>query len=275
MKIVSHNSELKTGGATLAISDRNEIYPEEKTGIMREGEELEAFARSLGAEIYGVAKAEAFREFPKKPQPSKFVPDAKSVVIIGMPFTIELYATVAKPELAEIHRSSADDAARSEKDIAKPPAGAERFYITDENTILTHEVGLIGYKITWKLHREGYKAFYFPAPFKQEPRFRTAAFYFTPAMYLAGMGQMGLNCSILTPEYGPRIWVTAIITNKELPAGQPNGPHYYEDCKSCMKCIKRCPSRSLDGKGWKNVFGCASYGCCGTCLSVCPVGNAK
>ncbi len=31
-------------------------------------------------------------------------------------------------------------------------------------------------------------------------------------------------------------------------------------------------SRSLDGKGWKNVHGCASYGCCGTCLSVCPVG---
>lgn len=84
MKIVSHNQELKTGGATLAISDRNEIYPEEKTEIMREGEELEAFTRSLGAEIYGVAKAEAFREFPKKPQPSKFVPDAKSVVIIGM-----------------------------------------------------------------------------------------------------------------------------------------------------------------------------------------------
>ena len=44
-----------------------------RSGNAREGEELEAFARSLGAEIYGVATADAFNEFPDKPQPSKFV----------------------------------------------------------------------------------------------------------------------------------------------------------------------------------------------------------
>lgn len=249
------------------------IHLKEKAKLTSEGEELETFASSLGVEIYGVASAEAFKEFPNKPQPSKFVPDAKSVVIIGMPNTQEIYATVAKPELAEIFRRGEDGAARAEKDTSRPPAGAERFYLGDENTILTHEIGLAGYKIAWKLHREGYQAFYFPAPSKQEQRFRTAPFYFTPAMYLAGMGQMGLNCSILTPEYGPRIWVTAIITSKELPSGQPTGPAYYEDCKECLECVKRCPSKSLGGKGWKNVFKCASYGCCGTCLSVCPVGK--
>ncbi|MDP6126891.1 MAG: hypothetical protein QF432_01885, partial [Dehalococcoidales bacterium] len=191
-----------------------------RSGNAREGEELEAFARSLGAEIYGVATADAFNEFPDKPQPSKFVPDARSVIVIGMPNTREIYATVAKPELAEIFRTGADDVALSEKHLGRPPAGAEQFYLGDEVTLLTHEVGLIGYKIAWKLHKEGFQAFYFPAPFKQEPRFRTAPFYFMPAMYLAGIGQMGLNCSILTPDYGPRIWVTAIITNKELPANQ-------------------------------------------------------
>lgn len=258
----------------MAIGDRTKVSSGDKAKLVRDGEDLEAFARSLGADIYGVAKAEAFMEFPDKPQPSKFVPDAKSVVIIGMPFTVELFATVAKPELAEIYRSRADDVARTGKDIGRPPAGAERFYIDDELAILSREVSLIGYKMSWKLHREGYQAFYF-APFKQEPRFRTAAFYFTPAMYLAGIGQMGFNCSILTPDYGPRVFVTALITDKELPAGQPVGPHYYEECKSCLECVKRCPSRALDGKGWKNVFRCASYGCCGTCLSVCPVGSIK
>lgn len=259
----------------MTISEHTILHTGNKDEKVRAGEELEAFAKSLGAEIYGVAKADDFKEFPKKPQPSKFVPDAKSVIIIGMPFTNELCATVAKPELAEIYRSGADDAARTEKNLGRPPAGVERFYTADENTILTHEIGLIGYKIAWKLHREGYQAFYFPAPSKQERRFRTAPFYLMPAMYLAGIGQMGLNCSILTPEYGPRIWVTAIITNKELPTGRPVGPQYYEDCKSCLECVKRCPSQSLDGKGWKNVFRCASYGCCGTCLAVCPVGTMK
>lgn len=258
----------------MAISERNRIQLGERAELVREGEELEAFARSLGAEIYGVASAEAFKQFPKKPQPGKFVPGARSVVIIGLPNLPELYATVAKPGLAEVFRSGADDAALDDRDIGRPPAGAERYYTTEEVTMLTSEVMKMAYKIAWKLHREGYQAFYF-APFKQDKRFRTAPFHFTPAMYLAGIGQMGLNCSILTPEYGPRIWVTAIITDKELPAGQSIGATYYEDCKECLECVKRCPSKSLDGKGWKNVFRCASYGCCGTCLSVCPVGSAK
>jgi len=256
----------------MAVRERARIRPSERAELVKEGEELEAFARSLGADIYGVAAAEAFKEFPKKPQPSKFVPDAKSVVVVGMPFTPELFATVAKPVLAEVSRKAAEDAALEEKHLGRPPAGAERYFINDEQAMLSNEVVKIGYKISWKLHREGYQAFYF-APFRQETRFRTAAFYFTPAMYLAGIGQMGLNCSILTPEYGPRIWVTAIITDKELPTGQPIGPTYYEGCKDCLECVKRCPSKSLDGKGWKDVFRCASYGCCGTCLSVCPVGS--
>lgn len=244
----------------------------EKSVINTGKDELEAFARELGADIYGVAAAEAFKEFPKKPQPGRFIPDAKSVITIGMPMTPELWATVARPSMAEVSRKAAEDAGRSEKDKDKPPAGAERYFINEEQAMLTDEIMKIAYKISWKLNREGYKAFYF-APFKQEARFRTAAFYFTSAMYLAGMGQMGLNCSILTPEYGPRIWVTSIITDKELPAGEPITPARYEGCKDCLECVKRCPSKSLDGKGWKNVYRCASYGCCGTCISVCPVGR--
>lgn len=258
----------------MTVGERTETRPTLTAELIKEGEELEAYARSLGAEIYGVAAAEAFKEFPKKPQPGKFVPDAKSVVTVGMPNLPELYATVAKPDMAEVHKRAGEAAIRAEKDVGKPPAGAERYFINEEVAVLTHEVVLMAYKIAWKLHREGYRAFYF-APFQQEARFRTAAFYFPPAMYLAGIGQMGLNCSILTPEYGPRVWVTSIITNKELPAGQPIGPTYYEGCKDCLECVKRCPSKALDGKGWKNVFRCASYGCCGTCSSVCPVGSVK
>jgi len=253
--------------------ERKEEDLQERSTVMNEGEELEAFARSLGAGIYGVASAESFRELPKMPQPDQYVPGAKSVITVGMPFTPEIYATVARPALAPVSRKASQSAAQSESDAKRPIAGVERYFLNDESTLLTHEVGLIGYKVAWRLHREGHQTFYFPGLFQQDARFKTAAFYFTPAMYLAGMGQMGLNCSILTPEFGPRVWVTAIITEKQLPAGEPMGGPIYEDCKSCKECVKRCPSTSLDGKGWKNVYKCATYGCCGTCLSVCPVGQ--
>ena len=56
----------------MSIRDLTERRPEDKAKLTKEGEDLEAFARSLGAEIYGVAKAKAFKEFPQKAQPSKF-----------------------------------------------------------------------------------------------------------------------------------------------------------------------------------------------------------
>lgn len=237
-------------------------------------EELEAYARSIGADVFGVAAAEAFSEFRSKPQPDRFVPDAKSVIIVGVANTPGLFESVLKPELAEITPDGSDFAGRADKYMDRPPTGAERYFLNDEAAVTTNEVMLLGYKISWKLRKEGYEAFYF-SPFQQDARFRTAAFYFTPAMYLAGMGQMGYNCAILTPEYGPRIWVTAIITDKEIEAGQPVGPRYYEGCKTCLECVRQCPSRALDGKGWKNAWRCGSYGCCGTCLSVCPVGRPE
>ena len=132
----------------MAISERQKPSPIGKGQLLREGEELEAFARSLGAEIYGVAAAEAFKEFSKKPQPSKFVPDAKSVVVIGMPFTPELFATVAKPALAEVSRKGAEDAALGEKHLGIPPVGAERYFINEEQAMLTDEIIKIGYKIS-------------------------------------------------------------------------------------------------------------------------------
>jgi epoxyqueuosine reductase QueG len=233
-------------------------------------EDLESLARSQGVEIYGVASVQKYAEvFPNKPQPTRFVPGAKSIIIIGLPFTQEILDTVAKPWLAEIHRKAVDQVASESQ---RPPAGAERYYFGPENEMLTHEVGMIGYRLAHKLHRDGFKAFYFPSV-QSEPRFKTAPFYYMPAMYLAGIGQLGMNCCIINPKFGPLFRVTSVITNADLPSGEPLGGMHYQECKSCLECVRRCPSKALNGNYWKNVFACASYGCCGTCLSVCPAGR--
>ena len=150
--------------------------------------------------------------------------------------------------------------------------GAERYYFAPEVTMLQHETCMIAYRLANKLHREGHRAFYFPNV-PTEPRFKTAPFYFMPAMYTAGLGQLGMNCCIINPRFGPLMRVTAVITDLELPVGTPMDGMHYPECQSCTECVKRCPSKSLDGKFWKNVFKCSSYGCCATCLSVCPAGQ--
>ena len=119
------------------------------------GTDVEEYARSLGAEIYGVASAAKYEElFPQKPPPSKFVDGAKSVIIVGMPFSREIMDTVAKPWLAEIHRKGADMAALDSQSAQRPPTGAERYYMGPENAMLTHEVALIAYKVARKIQRQ-------------------------------------------------------------------------------------------------------------------------
>jgi epoxyqueuosine reductase QueG len=230
------------------------------------GEELARYARELGAELYGLASAADYaREFPDKPPPTRFMEDAQSVIIIGLPFEPGTVATVLRPELAGLRAKASDTVTASNVQ----PAGAERFFLGEENGILARELAMMGYKIAKFLRHQGWTALHLP-PAAQDGRFRTAPFYHMPAMYLAGMGTLGLNCSILTPEFGPRVYVTSIITDCPLPAGRS----MVDDlCERCGLCVENCPIGAIDGNGWKNPFACASYGCCSTCIAICPVGE--
>ncbi len=229
------------------------------------GGQLRSYVESQGAELYGVASAERYAEaFPDKPAPSQFVEGAKSVIVIGMPFEPGTVATVLRPELAGLRRQASDDVGTS----GVQPAGAERFFLGEEDAMLTRELTEMGYRISKYLRRGGWHALYLPVA-KQNGRFRTAPFYHMPAMYLAGLGTLGLNCCILTPEFGPRVKVTSIITDCPLPAAEPMTE---EMCTHCNLCVEACPIGAIDGQGWKNPFACASYGCCGTCMAICPVG---
>jgi epoxyqueuosine reductase QueG len=46
-----------------------------------------------------------------------------------------------------------------------------------------------------------------------------------------------------------------------------------EMCTDCRLCVDNCPIGAIDGQGWKDPYACASYGCCGTCIAICPVGE--
>ena len=230
------------------------------------GDALRSYAMSLGAELYGVASAKLYAErFPDKPSPASFVEGAQSVIVIGLPYEPGTVATVLRPELAGLKQRAADDVGTS----GVQPAGAERFFLGEEDSLLTRELTEMGYRITKFLRQQGRHSFYLPVA-KQNARFRTAPFYHMPAMYLAGLGTLGLNCCILTPEFGPRVKVTSIFTDCPLPAG---APMESDMCTHCNLCVEACPIGAIDGKGWKNPYACASYGCCGTCMAICPVGQ--
>lgn len=231
----------------------------------QDGNGLRPYALSLGAELYGVASAAAYEErFPDKPSPQNFIPGARSIVVIGMPFNRGTMATVVNPAASGLQDKAADSVTNK-----GGIAGVERYFSGEENAIIDNEIKTIAYKIARKLEMEGHTAMPMP-PAKKDPRWLTPPFQHLPAAYLAGLGTMGLNCSLITPEHGPRVWLTSIITDRELSCG---GPLAEEVCDECGECVENCPSGALDGKGWKNGFQCAAYGCCGSCIAICPVGG--
>ena len=234
--------------------------------------EVKQFALSQGVELFGVASAACYAErFPYKPDPRKLVQDARSIIVIGLPFEPATMSTVLRPELARVSGGSSECSDGAGESVFSASACARRLFLQEEKLVLYRELDLYGYRIAKFLRRKGWTALHV-SPNKKDLHFLRAPFYHMPAVYLAGLGTLGLNCCILTPEFGPRFIVKSVITDCELVPGEPMEE---ELCINCGLCVKACPSGAIDGEGWKNGFACAAYGCCGTCIAICPVGRVK
>ena len=64
------------------------------------------------------------------------------------------------------------------------------------------------------------------------------------AAVLAGMGVIGKNNLLITPEYGPRVRLKALALEIELPPTERRAD--FEPCSSCaMPCRKICPQAAF------------------------------
>ncbi|MGX4587721.1 tRNA epoxyqueuosine(34) reductase QueG [Paenibacillus chitinolyticus] len=107
----------------------------------------------------------------------------------------------------------------------------------------------------------------------------------------AGIGWIGKNCAVITPEWGSWVYLGELLTNLPFPADTP----IMDQCGECRICIDACPTGALVGPGQLNSSRCISfvtqtkgmipdefkekignrlYGC-DTCQIVCPVNKGK
>lgn len=106
----------------------------------------------------------------------------------------------------------------------------------------------------------------------------------------AGLGWIGKNDLLITPNYGPRVSMVGIVLNcDELPVGIPV---LTSSCGNCDLCVKACPMHNLSGADWAmgfpreervNYVRCSEGRfkakkklgrklACGKCICSCPVG---
>ncbi len=97
------------------------------------------------------------------------------------------------------------------------------------------------------------------------------------AAELAGLGIIGRNYLLTSPQYGNLLWFSAVLTDAEL---TPDKREPYNICANCNKCVEACPSGALNdpasfaGKDcgktcWKTVNNRRELDCY-LCRLVCP-----
>jgi epoxyqueuosine reductase len=100
----------------------------------------------------------------------------------------------------------------------------------------------------------------------------------------AGLGQLGFNGQLLTPQAGSRCRLALITTDAPLVLDQPRDYGIPKLCESCRICVRRCPSgaipaRRAESRGVEknklNLARCfplvAQANGCSVCMKVCPV----
>lgn len=109
----------------------------------------------------------------------------------------------------------------------------------------------------------------------------------------AGLGQLGRNGLLITPEYGPRVRICKIFTNLPLVPDKPLTFGVTDFCKQCKLCAKACevgaismeekpsfqPACKSNNPGvlkwYVDSEKCYEFWCdngtdCSTCIAVCP-----
>lgn len=70
--------------------------------------------------------------------------------------------------------------------------------------------------------------------------------YLKDAAVMAGLGSIGRNNLLITPEYGPRVRLRAVMVNIELVS---TGPLAFDPCSDCEGyCLRECPQGAFDEK---------------------------
>jgi len=222
---------------------------------------LQYLIPELDVDAVGIASLAEWEGTELEKTALKLLPQVRSVVVLAM----EIY-----PEILDLTSPKTIMGAALMNDLANSHAD-----------FINGRLIKAGHDLAKALHRLGLKAL--PLPAKGCPideRFMKAVFSFKHAAQAAGLGKIGWSSLLITPSFGPRVRLSACLTEAVL---EPTASvDMTLECGSCGICIKRCSSGALArpnaGEPYiMNKFACRCFlvasGGCSECMRVCPVGR--
>src|ERR1051326_3896474 len=182
--------------------------------------EVKRRALELGADLCGIASAATLNAFPPDPRwpqtPERISPYVKSVIVL----------------------------------VQRIPAGAFRAKtnvpVQYMDMLVLRKMDKVAYRLADELERQGHPTFVTAAQ-ETDWSYKRASYGRLSTRHLgveAGLGTLGLEVNILTPEFGPRIYLTGILTELEL---EPDQRITEQVCigESCSRCLHACPPNAV------------------------------
>jgi epoxyqueuosine reductase len=226
--------------------------------------ELENTAKELGADLFGIADLEEAQDFICN-QGGEYLRKFPRAVSIG----IRLMDAIVD----ELHRHE-----------DRSVIFTYRALYNSVNSSLDR----IGLLLARRIQKEGFQAYLIPAAQTIDYDRLIGVVSNKLAPNLAGLGWIGKNCQLGTPEYGPRVRFATILTDAILKAGSST----KVQCGACRACVDICPPKAFTGATFDpkeprevryNAHACYSYmegreqklgeRLCGLCVYVCPYGR--
>lgn len=164
-------------------------------------------------------------------------------------------------------------------------------YRSHAYTIINRRLDTAASQVASVLQQAGHRALPIPAAERCDDERNCAVFSHKMAAHLAGLGWIGKSCLLVTPQAGPRVRWTSVLTDAPLAA---TGGPTEEKCGDCVECVEICPVHAFTGRPFRaeeprsaryDAAKCDEYlaerksesgmRVCGMCLYVCPHGRRR
>src|SRR6476469_7651061 len=177
-------------------------------------------AHLLGADLVGIASAATLNAFPPDPRwpqtPERISPYCKSVIVL----------------------------------VQRIPAGAFRCKTNTPvqyiDMLVLRKMHTVAYRLAEELEDAGFPTFVTAAQ-ETDWNYKRASYGRLSTRHLgveAGLGTLGLEVNILTPEFGPRVYLTGVLTELDLEPDQRITEQVCI-CESCSRCLHSCPPNAV------------------------------
>ncbi len=158
--------------------------------------------------------------------------------------------------------------------------------------VINQRLDLLISTLASRLQKRGFKAFPIAASQRADKERICGLFSHKLGAHMAGLGWIGKNCLLITPDMGPRVRWATVLTNADLP---PSGGPMKERCGDCRACADICPVKAIKGRTFVrnesrefrfDAGKCDRYlswmsekdeqtAVCGMCLYTCPYGRKR